>query len=143
MFGIFSLKNCPCLYMVCVAHFIIDSFHPKHTVKGLIKSQIMHFFRICSKTKDFENAGSIPFLSLCKRNYWKGSMRDIKSKTVRELLMDQYQINAAIQTTSRWSSKPCGIDRCMTCKHICHCSNISTNVTGRTYGIIGNRAPWL
>ena len=31
-------------------------------------------------------------------------MRDIKSKTIKELLMDQYQTNAAIPTASRWGS---------------------------------------
>ena len=45
-------------------------------------------------------------------------------------LMDQYETNAAIPTTSRLGSKPCGTDRCMTCKHICHCSNIRSSVTG-------------
>ena len=45
-------------------------------------------------------------------------MRDFKSKTVRELLMDQYQTNAAIPTTSRWGAKPLGIDRCVTSKYI-------------------------
>ena len=48
-----------------------DSFHPKHTFKGLIKFQIMHFFRICSRNKDFENAWSVLFQSLGKRNYSK------------------------------------------------------------------------
>ena len=65
-------------------------------------------------------------------------MRGIKSKTVRKLLINQYKTNAAILTTSSLGSQSCGIVRCMTRKHICHCWNIRSRVTGRTCGIIGN-----
>ena len=91
------------------------SFHSRNTFECT-------FFRICSKNKEFENAWSVLFQCLRKRNYLKRWMPDIKSKTVTEPLMNQYQANAAIPTTSRWGSKPCGIDRYMTCKGICYCS---------------------
>ncbi len=47
------------------------SFHPKHTFKGLIKSQITRFWRICSNRADFDEAWMIMFHALCKRNYSK------------------------------------------------------------------------
>ena len=59
-------------------------------------------------------------------------MRDIKNKTVTELLMDQYQTNATISTTNKWGCKPCGIDQCKACKHIYLSSNIRSSITGRT-----------
>jgi len=30
-----------------------ESFHPKHTFKGILKSQIIRFHRICLRQKDF------------------------------------------------------------------------------------------
>ena len=35
------------------------SFHPKHTFKGVLKSQIIRFYRICSREADFEDAWGI------------------------------------------------------------------------------------
>ena len=75
----------------------------------------MRFARICSKNKDLENAWSVLFQSLCKRNYSKRWMRDTKSKTVISGLLPN---KCSFPTTCRWGSKQC--------------------VTGRTYGVVGN-----
>ena len=114
------------------------SFHPKHTFKGLIKSQIMRFFRICSKYIDFDEAWHVYFQALAKRNYSKRWLRGIKGKTVRELQINQRRTNMCFPTTSRWGSKPCGADRCLTCAIISQCPNIKSHFTGKTYGILGN-----
>ena len=66
------------------------------------------------------------------------SHTQVMTKTVRQMLINQHQTNAAIPTTNFCGFEPCDIDRCMTSNDICHCSNIRSSVTGRTYGIIGN-----
>ena len=115
-----------------------DSFHPKHTFQGILKSQISRFFRICSKITDFDEAWQILSHSLCKRNYSKRWLRHIKSKTVRELQIQQRRINPTNPTNSQWCSKPCGISRCRSCEILCSCHNITSTVTNKTHGIIGN-----
>ena len=54
------------------------SFHPKHTYKGVLKSQILRFKRICSFKEDFEQACRILFKALEKRNYSRSLMRKLK-----------------------------------------------------------------
>jgi len=82
-------------------------FHPKHTFKGLLRSQI-----ICSNEKDFDKASGIIFQALYKINYSKRWMRGIKGKTVGELQIKQRRSHIGIPTTSRWGSKPCNIIHC-------------------------------
>jgi hypothetical protein len=115
-----------------------NSFHPKHTFKGLLRSQVMRFFRICSKYTDFDDAWHIFYQALRKRNYSKRWLRGIKSKTVREMQINQRLSSMCFPTTSSWGSKPCGVIPCMTCEIISHCSNIRSSFTGSSYGILGN-----
>ena len=46
-----------------------DSFHPKHTFSGILKSQLLRFHRICNNKSEFEEAVQILFHSLRQRNY--------------------------------------------------------------------------
>jgi hypothetical protein len=55
-----------------------DSFHPLHTSKGVLKSQILRFQRISSTYKDFSSACQVLFKSLVKRNYSSRLMRKMK-----------------------------------------------------------------
>lgn len=55
-----------------------DSFHPKHTFKGIIKSQLLRFKRICSQPSSFYEATSTLFCALRKRGYCRSFLRDIK-----------------------------------------------------------------
>ena len=114
------------------------SFHPKHTFKGLLRSQIIRFFRLCSNEKD-----CILFQALCKRNYSKRWMRGIKGKTVRELQIKQRRSNIGIPTTSRWGSKPCNIMNCMTCHLISDCSNVTSTVTQKTFQCLFSFFNWI
>ena len=41
-----------------------DSFHPKHTFSGILKSQLLQFHRICNNKSDFEEPVEILFHSL-------------------------------------------------------------------------------
>lgn len=51
------------------------SFHPKHTFKGVVKSQLLRFSRICTREEDFREAGTILFKSLRKRGYGRTFLR--------------------------------------------------------------------
>jgi hypothetical protein len=55
-----------------------DSFHPKHTTRGVLKSQILRFQRISSTYEDFTSACNILFKSLAKRRYPSRLMRKMK-----------------------------------------------------------------
>lgn len=51
------------------------SFHPKHTYKGLIKSQLIRFKRICTCIEDFKEAVKTLFDVLRKRGYSRPFLR--------------------------------------------------------------------
>lgn len=51
------------------------SFHPRHTYKGLIKSQLIRFKRICTQDEEFEKAVKILFGVLRKRGYPRSLLR--------------------------------------------------------------------
>ena len=52
-----------------------NSFHPKHTFAGLLKSQLLRFQRICSRTSDFWAAVKILFQALSLRGYSRSARR--------------------------------------------------------------------
>lgn len=51
------------------------SFHPRHTYKGLIKSQLLRFNRICTQEEDFKQAVKILFDTLRTRGYSRPFLR--------------------------------------------------------------------
>ena len=61
-----------------------QSFHLKHSLSGILKSQIIRYDRICSDPQDLENARDILFKSLRERGYNKRYLRSIKDKTLQE-----------------------------------------------------------
>ena len=90
-----------------------NSFHPKHTFAGILKSQITRFHRICNNKSDFDAACSILFQALRSRLYSIRFLRGIKSKTVRELNQTR-ELNGP----QNGSIGPCEGKRCQTCKFI-------------------------
>lgn len=58
------------------------SFHPRHTFKGIIKSQLIRFHRICTEKEDFQEATGILFYALRNRGYSRRFLRHIKSTTI-------------------------------------------------------------
>ncbi|XP_072358166.1 uncharacterized protein [Scyliorhinus torazame] len=62
-----------------------NSHHPKHVFRGLIKSQLTRFHRICSENSDFETAVHTLFTALQHRGYTKRFLRYIKSNFLTEL----------------------------------------------------------
>lgn len=61
------------------------SNHPKHTFKGIIKSQIIRYYRICSFQSDLDSAISELFKALRHRHYSKRFLRQIKTETLQDL----------------------------------------------------------
>ncbi len=60
-----------------------SSFHPKHTFKGIVKSQLIRFWKISSDTDNFNEACSTLFKVLReKRHYSSRFLRTIKSNAV-------------------------------------------------------------
>ena len=87
-----------------------NSFHPKHTFSGILKSQITRYHRICSNQIDFLEACNLLFSSLRKRGYSKRFLRHIKNKTIEGLIQNQHKGAGSI--------KPCNGKLCKTCKFI-------------------------
>lgn len=56
------------------------SFHPKHTFAGLVKSQLIRFYRICTDPSDVEKATRVLFQALRPRGYSRRSLRTIKAE---------------------------------------------------------------
>jgi hypothetical protein len=54
-----------------------NSFHPKHTCKGILKSQLLRFKRISSSWDDYFNTAKILFHSLSRRGYSWSLMWDM------------------------------------------------------------------
>lgn len=82
-----------------------SSYHPPHIFKGIVKSQIIRFKRICTNKTDFNEACHILFSVLRKRGYAYSFLRKIKRDTIYGL-------------DSQGQSSKCEKPRCKTCKHI-------------------------
>jgi hypothetical protein len=65
-----------------------SSFHPQHTFRGLVKSQLLRFNRICTRDYDFYEAVRILFRALKDRGYsrsfLRGCLRTFLNKRKRE-----------------------------------------------------------
>ena len=61
------------------------SHHPNHTLKGLIKSHILRYVRICNYKQDVIITSRKLFAALVKRGYSERFLRKIKNKTLCEL----------------------------------------------------------
>lgn len=51
------------------------SFHPRHTFRGIVKSQILRFKRICTREETFMEAVHILFKALYERGYTRSFLR--------------------------------------------------------------------
>lgn len=72
------------------------SFHPKHVFSGIIKSQLLRFSRICTRTQDRDDARKVLFTALRKRGYSRGFLQKINKSinlsTPREKKQNQIQL---------------------------------------------------
>lgn len=51
------------------------SFHPKHTFRGIVKSQLLRFKRICTRDEDFIRTVRVLFKALTQRGYSRSFLR--------------------------------------------------------------------
>ena len=58
------------------------SFHPQHTFRGIVKSQLIRFHRLCTRPEDEREATSILFRALRKRNYTRTFLRRAASDSI-------------------------------------------------------------
>lgn len=56
------------------------SFHPRHTCRGVLKSQFLRFKRLSSSRQDYDAASYVLTTALAKRNYSRRMMRSMKSQ---------------------------------------------------------------
>ena len=103
------------------------SYHPKHTFKGILKSQIIRFHRISSRESDFEQACSTLFSSLRTRGYSKRFLRTVKNQTIQEIKIKQGTTHGV--TT-------CGGSKCGCCNYIISDTKIELKHT--KFDCIGN-----
>ena len=61
------------------------SYHPGHTFKGILKSQILRYHRICSNPADFEHSIKLLFNTLTTLNYSRRFLRTIKIRTLKQI----------------------------------------------------------
>lgn len=76
------------------------SFHPKHTFKGLLKSQLIRFNRICTKETDFREAVKILFGALRERGYSRSFLRRCLKSFHIQKQVDQKEVIPLITSFS-------------------------------------------
>ena len=116
------------------------SFHPRHTFKGILKSQILRFYRICSQNSDFDSACSLVFKALSSRGYSKRSLRYIKSQTVNSI-KSGHLISPPGMTAEpnlEYFAKSCENPHCHTCESVIECSAVKSNTTKFVFKIREN-----
>jgi len=115
-----------------------NSFHPKHTFSGIIKSQILRFYKISSLKQDFEDSCKILFHALASRNYSKRWLRKIKYDTIRLIERDLEPTPISIEGPSFGGSKPCNGSKCQTCLAVITCHNFTGLEDHINYAITSN-----
>lgn len=109
-----------------------SSFHPKHTFEGILKSQLIRFFKICSDTEQFNEACSIVFHALrTKRGYSRRFLRAVKNRTVE--MMEKCRSDYA----PMGAAVPCGKRRCECCLYMKSASDFSSKYTLTEFTITG------
>ncbi|CAB1313254.1 unnamed protein product, partial [Coregonus sp. 'balchen'] len=66
-----------------------SSFHPKHTFRGIVMSQLIRFYRLCTQQRDFNTATGTLFEALRRRGYSKRSLRYIKADMLASITENQ------------------------------------------------------
>ena len=106
-----------------------SSFHPRHTFRGILKSQIIRFNKICSQKNDLDNTCSILFRALRSRGYTSRSLRYIKNQTLDEIKSGKLIKPPGISFDSEDEhfSEPCDRLHCHTCEYVRECESVKSN----------------
>ena len=116
-----------------------NSFHPKSTFRGIIKSQILRFRSICTTTEDFNHSWRLLSQALRKRHYSKRWLREIRAEVLREIESNE---RAGLEHTTAGSSRFGNFQciyrhSCLTCKSSDMCHNFLSTWTGHLYPVQG------
>jgi hypothetical protein len=95
------------------------SFHPPHTFKGIIKSQIIRLYRNSSNLSFFNQAVNTVFRALHSRGYSRTFLRQIKTSALAQI--------APRPPRPNMGSRPCHSDRCLVCSHMLPLSSFLYN----------------
>ena len=116
------------------------SFHPKHTFRGILKSQIMRYYRICSQKSDFDSACSLVFKALRERGYSSRALREIKFQTLNDMKSGELisPLGIPSEPHSEFFAEPCGNRFCHTCENVKECSSVTSNTTKFVFKIRQN-----
>lgn len=87
-----------------------ESFHPPHTFRGIIKSQILRFYRICSEDSTFQMAFNTLSTALGSRGYNRRFIRSLKTSCLREI--------STSPPTDYVGAHPCHSHHCHACKYL-------------------------
>ena len=104
-----------------------NSYHPPHTFRGIIKSQIIRFDRICSNNIDFKNAVKILFSVLHKRGYKPSFTKQIYDITTAEIAKNNNQFPVII---------PCETPQCRLHRYLEPLTKL--NYHGKSFPITDN-----
>jgi hypothetical protein len=131
MFGNTGILDTKVFFKSTDTHQLLhkSSFHPKHTFRGILKSQIIRFDRISSRNEDFQRATNTLFRALRTRGYSKRFLRQIKNNTLENLDTKQHVVAKA---------KPCNSSRCGTCPFFKEAQNFKSQQTNQTFYIKHN-----
>ena len=80
-----------------------SSFHPKHTFRGIVKSQLLRFHRISTRREDFMEATKILFSALRQRGYSRSFLRNSLKKFQISKLRDDKTVLPLVSTYSSLS----------------------------------------
>ena len=97
------------------------SSHPKHTFKGIVKSQIMRYHRISTQVSDFDNSCSTLFKALKQRGYNGRKLRKSKADTLRDIskkMEPSRPMPKHIDHVMGSSSSQCNRKNCKCCSFI-------------------------
>lgn len=95
-----------------------NSFHPKHTFAGIIKSQLIRFARICTHEEDFDKASQTLFNALRDRGYSSRFLR-----TIKHPVRSQYFPGPMVV-----GMRPCGADKCSVCMWVEQSTHLETPI---------------
>ena len=120
-----------------------ESYHPKHTFPGIIKSQILRYYRLNTRKEDFEQSCTNLFKALQPRGYSYKFLTDIKNKTLEEIAnpgLKEMRRNAHILTPPQQPHRAskCGSSRCTTCPNVMEGTTFTSTATGREYQLQHN-----
>lgn len=109
-----------------------NSFHPRHTFQGIIKSQLIRYFKICSDNDTFNEACKTLFHALrTQRNYSRRFLRQIKRDTV-----DMLEKCRSLYSPVGCAVK-CNKSRCVSCLYINEASEFGSTYCQSEFTITG------